>query len=386
MSCVAISLVNKLNDNGIECWSGDGSEQSLNENGTRNREIQECGGGIDVYRDGGEEEIEGSSDISHSFTLVNSFLNCMCDPYENSLLVYDLENVLYYGAIRMNDRCYEIRWCLDKSQVVMVDLRSHEMSVYDSGKLRDDQHTMGVIDIDVNGRRWEGGVKNGKPFGYGILYDEEGRKEYEGFMVDGRRVCYGMEFSSDIVRLMYHGCYCNGKRCGKGVLYDRNGVMEYDGVWKNDNPYAPELGWKTIDNHTESVEIPKNSLNEVKSVIFFSWLHSLKRIVIGKNCFGRVRIFELDGLIELESVEIESRSFANATSWDSVRNDNRPDGLCRIENCPKLKSIQIGAYAFSDYHSFEVKNLPRLQSIEIAKKCFFHAVSFSLAGLFDWLI
>ena len=386
MSCEVISIVDQLNNNCIECWSGDGSEQSLTVDNTRNQESRKCRGSVGICKDGGRENTEMSSDTSHSFLSMDSFLNSMHYSCEDYLLVYDLESVFYYGAIRMNDRCCEIRWYLTKSQVVMVDLRSHEMSVYDSGKLRDDQHTMGVIDIDVNGRRWEGGVKNGKPFGYGILYDEEGRKEFEGFMVDGRRVCYGMEFSSDIVRLMYHGCYCNGKRCGKGVLYDRNGVMEYDGVWKNDNPYAPELGWKTIDNHTESVEIPKNSLNEVKSVIFFSWLHSLKRIVIGKNCFGRVRIFELDGLIELESVEIESRSFANATSWDSVRNDNRPDGLCRIENCPKLKSIQIGAYAFSDYHSFEVKNLPRLQSIEIAKKCFFHAVSFSLAGLFDWLI
>ena len=38
-------------------------------------------------------------------------------------------------------------------------------------------------------------------------------------------------------------------------------------------------------------------------------MHSLKRIVIGDDCFGKVRVFELDGLDELESVEIGQRSF-----------------------------------------------------------------------------
>ena len=102
----------------------------------------------------------------------------------------------------------------------------------------------------------------------------------------------------------------------------------------------------------------------------------LKRIVIGDNCFGKVRVFELDGLSELESVVIGQRSFR-------ISDDERNDGSCRIVNCPKLKSIQIGYESFSDYHSFELNNLPSLQSIDIGGGCFNRAPSFSLTGLID---
>ena len=110
-----------------------------------------------------------------------------------------------------------------------------------------------------------------------------------------------------------------------------------------------------------------------------SGLVRLKRIVIGNNCFGKARVFELDGLSELESVVIGKYSFM-------ISDDERSDGDYRIVNCPKLKSIQIGDYSFSDYHSFELNNLPSLQSIDIGEDCFYYAPSFSLTGLVDWLV
>ena len=105
----------------------------------------------------------------------------------------------------------------------------------------------------------------------------------------------------------------------------------------------------------------------------------LKSIVIGDNCFGKVRVFDLDGLSELESVVIGKKSFRFGY-------DERSDGSYRIVNCPKLKSIQIGYESFSDYHSFELNNLPSLQSIVIGHGCFHMAPSFSLTGLIDGLV
>ena len=64
----------------------------------------------------------------------------------------------------------------------------------------------------------------------------------------------------------------------------------------------------------------------------------------------------------------------------------RADGFFRIVNCPKLKSIQIGGWSFSDYHSFELNNLPSLQSIDMDEYCFSYAPSFSLTGLIDGLV
>ena len=105
----------------------------------------------------------------------------------------------------------------------------------------------------------------------------------------------------------------------------------------------------------------------------------LKRIQNGNDCFGKVRVFYLDGLSELESVVIGGNSFR-------ISDKERSDGSYRIVNCPKLKSIQIGYGSFQDYHSFELNNLPSLQSIDIGEWCFYYAPSFSLTGLIDGLV
>ena len=100
----------------------------------------------------------------------------------------------------------------------------------------------------------------------------------------------------------------------------------------------------------------------------------LKSIVIGDECFGKVRVFDLNGLDELESVVIGQDSFRIS------RYKERNDGSCRIVNCPKLKSIQIGDESFYDYRSFELNNLPSLQSIEIGRYCFYWTPLFSLTS------
>ena len=105
----------------------------------------------------------------------------------------------------------------------------------------------------------------------------------------------------------------------------------------------------------------------------------LKSIVIGDNCFGKVRVFDLNGLSELESVVIGRESFR-------ISGSERSDGSYRIVNCPKLKSIQIGNESFRDYHSFELNNLPSLQSIVLDDYCFYWAPLFSLTGLIDGLV
>ena len=105
----------------------------------------------------------------------------------------------------------------------------------------------------------------------------------------------------------------------------------------------------------------------------------LKRIVIGDECFGKVRLFELDGLSELESIEIGKKSFGISTV------DKRNDSSYRIVNCPKLQSIAIGDWSFCDYHSFELTGLPSLHSIDIGGWCFRSTQSFRLTGLLDRL-
>ena len=143
--------------------------------------------------------------------------------------------------------------------------------------------------------------------------------------------------------------------------------------------YIPYDLWMLMDS-SNSMIVPNWVLNEDYITSFnISNNEVLKRIVIGDNCFGKVRVFELDGLSELESVVIGQQSFR-------IDNKERNDGSYRIVNCPKLKSIQIGDESFKDYHSFELNNLPSLQSIDMGDSCFGYAPSFSLTGLIDGLV
>ena len=304
----------------------------------------------------------------------------MKEKNNDSMMDYDIETGKEHGVWKKEEKCYAIKRGDEENRVVVVDLKTHEMSVYDGDDWKEnEQDGVDCIDLDVNGKRWEGGVKNGKPFGYGLLYDEEGKKEYEGFMVDGAKMGYGIEYYSDIERIEYEGCFYDGKRFGRGVLYDRNGIMEYNGLWKNDMVYSPNSSGSTIDNHTESVSISNGVFNNREPFIPSYYMQSLKRIVIGNECFGKVRVFELNGLDELESVVIGQQSFR-------ISDEERSDGSYRIVNCPKLKSIQIGYESFRDYHSFELNNLPSLQSIDIGSFGFHYAPSFSLTGLNDGLV
>ena len=304
----------------------------------------------------------------------------MKEKNNDSIMEYDIETGREHGVWKKEEKCYAIKRCDEENRVVVADLKTHVMRVYDGDEWKEnEQDGVDCIDLGVSGKRWEGGMKNGKPFGYGVMYDEEGKKEYEGFMVDGVKMGYGIEYCNDIERIEYEGCFYDGKRFGRGVLYDRNGMIEYDGLWKNGESYSNLHDNNTIDNTTESVNIHYNSYNNEKTLILPFFLCSLKRIVIREGCFRMVRVFELNGLSELESVLIGYHSFRISSS-------ERTDGSCRIVNCPKLKSIEFFSRSCEDYHSFELNNLPSLQSIDMGDYCFFLAPSFSLTGLIDGLV
>ena len=143
--------------------------------------------------------------------------------------------------------------------------------------------------------------------------------------------------------------------------------------------YVPFDPLKYAGNSTDLIALDGHF--RTKNITTFNITNNgkLKRIQIGNDCFGKVRVFELDGLSELESVVIGKNSFR-------ISDAERNDGDYRIVNCPKLKSIQIGYESFRDYHSFELINLHSLQSIDIGMWCFFYAPSFSLTGLIDGLV
>ncbi|KAK8806932.1 hypothetical protein WA588_005731, partial [Blastocystis sp. NMH] len=91
---------------------------------------------------------------------------------------------------------------------------------------------------------------------------------------------------------------------------------------KNRNPYIP-FEMSKLTNSSNTVIIPNWYFNG-NSVKTFNISNNgdLKQIVIGENCFGKVRVFELDRLSELENVVIGKESFR-------ISNSERSDGSYR---------------------------------------------------------
>ena len=229
-----------------------------------------------------------------------------------------------------------------------------------------------------------------------VEYDENGRKVYEGeykgneekgFVREGRGKEYRM-VEERKKPTNSHSLFCCWVReiehevAGVELVTKKYREEFVEGYWR-DGKYQVIVIPSSLTSNPLGIEELKignrrynnGSVTELK----LSGLVRLKRIVIGKSCFGNVRVFELDRLNELESVVIGRESFM-------IDNKERNDGSYRIVNCPKLKSIQIGGSSFEDYHSFELNNLPSLQSIDMGRYCFYYALSFSLTSVIDGLV
>ena len=104
----------------------------------------------------------------------------------------------------------------------------------------------------------------------------------------------------------------------------------------------------------------------------------LKRLEIGNHCFTFVNELKLIGMMELERVVIGENSFTKSKSW--YRDDSSRHFY--LKNCPKLKSLKIGAFSFSDYSVCEIENVDALEVIDMGNEgkwsCNFYYASLEL--------
>ncbi|KAK8819669.1 hypothetical protein WA556_002656 [Blastocystis sp. ATCC 50177/Nand II] len=106
---------------------------------------------------------------------------------------------------------------MNKERVVIGDTQSHQLLRVNDEDVKAIEHYV-VLDMKEKGERWEGDVLNDQPYGWGVLYDSENRKKYEGFRIGDVNVCYGRSYYPDNQMVEYEGEWCEGKRMGDGVM------------------------------------------------------------------------------------------------------------------------------------------------------------------------
>ena len=252
-------------------------------------------------------------------------------------------------------------------EIVLKVFGNHQIGDISYSKEQSTRVVEGIVDLD-HGSRFEGLVltdeKEGKigiPFGYGEMYDDDGLLIYKGIMINWQRFGYGTSYHDNGL-IEYEGYWFDDNRFGIGKVYDRKGDLMKECEWIN----GIESDIDYCGNGSEPLNIGMKHLKLTDNCVLIDWdvslMLNLESIEIGNDCFESVQTFQIDGLNRLKSIKIGKNSFTHKTNkWGDYKSKS-----FHILNCESLKSIQIGAYSFSDYAGeFELKNLPQLQSIQI---------------------
>ena len=103
--------------------------------------------------------------------------------------------------------------------------------------------------------------------------------------------------------------------------------------------------------------------DEIFNKLDLSGIDMLRELKVENECFMYVNEVKIVGLSELESVEIGMNSFTKKKNWYG----NDPNRHFYLKNCPKLKSLKMGCFSFSDYRVCEIENVDALEVIEMGE-------------------
>ena len=238
-----------------------------------------------------------------------------------------------------------------------------------------------IVDLSVDGDRWEGNVLNGKRCGWGILYDKENHVEYEGFRIGKRKVCYGHKYYADISKIEYEGEWFEGMRWGRGIQYDRNGDVVYDGEWLFDKPLETRLvlsvGQKWLHNRIEELIVNDNCGNEKGCPeLYLKYLPRLRKLIVGDHCFKNVKWMRMVKLRDLESVVIGRSSFTS--------DEQGPLGSVYhfwLKSCPKLRELRVGDDTFAHCDECLIEGVGLVEVVEMGSNAFLNTPSLELKSI-----
>ena len=278
------------------------------------------------------------------------------------------KNGLYWYQEGLIEKFPSIVMELCLNGVIEVDIASHTLLRVNGEDVKGIEHNQ-VLDLSDDGERWEGDVLNNQPYGWGVLYDSENRRAYEGFRIRGVNVCYGTQYYSDIQKVEYEGEWFDGMRWGRGVQYDRTGKIMFDGEWVNDDNQIEKRVVLNEENqllhsHIEELIVESNSRNGIEwRALDLGFISHLRLLEVGDDCFENVNEVKLIGLSKLERVVIGKNCFTkrkNSCGNDSTRH-------FYLRNCERLRELKMGRFSFSDYSVCEIENVPSLEVIEMGE-------------------
>ena len=122
--------------------------------------------------------------------------------------------------------------------------------------------------------------------------------------------------------------------------------------------------WNTLDTNVTEIIVNSGALNDPSvTVLDLTRFSRLESLTIGEYCFENVNEVRMIGLSELESVMIGMNSFTKKKNGAG----NDPNRHFYLKNCPKLKSLKMSRYSFSDYAVIEIENVDALEVIEMGE-------------------
>ena len=258
-----------------------------------------------------------------------------------------------------------VELCLNR--LIEVDIASHILLRVNGEEVNGIMSNQ-VLDLSDDGERWEGDVLDNLPYGWGVMYDNENRRVYEGFRMGEVSVCYGRSYYSEVGVIEYEGEICEGKRWGRGIQFDRNGNSMLGGEWMNDDNQIEKRVVLNEENqllhsYIEELIVENNSCNGPEwTALDLSFIPSLRLLEVGDECFKYVNEVKLIGLSKLERVVIGMKSFTkDKNGWPKYDSSRH----FYLKNCESVRELKIGHHSFSDYSVCEIENVPSLEVIEM---------------------
>lgn len=209
-----------------------------------------------------------------------------------------------------------------------------------------------IVDNLSTSERWEGGIRDHEPCGWGQFFDENNRVVYEGFRYKERNVCYGTYYHENMVdRIVYYqGMIYDDEHYGMGRFFDRNGTKEYEGEWIGDsNAFSSvfTIGEDScrLNSMTHRVTTNSHSMYYSRPLVFRQLWH-LEKIELGDSCF----------MSPLPSLFVS------------------------IDSLSVLRSITIGSFTCIYFSQLTITSCPSLERVVIANKSFIHCNTIAFSG------